>query len=185
MPKAKARVPLVRQVPATTLLVERHIYLMRGRDVMLDSDLARLYQVETFNLNKAVKRNPGRFPEDFMFRLTAEEHDSLTFQSGISKPTGRGGRRTLPYAFTQEGVAMLSSVLHSPRAIKVNVAIMRAFVQIREIIASRQDIALEVHRLKQEQDKQGLQIRRIFTVIEKLLPPATAPSKRPIGFQRD
>ena len=93
--------------------IEKAIYLIRGDEVMLGTDLAELYGVETFNLNKAIKRNLERFPADFMFQLTKEEWESLTFQIGMSKPRGRGGRRTLPYAFTEQGVAMLSSVLKS------------------------------------------------------------------------
>ena len=105
--------------PATLVPVEavtRHIYLVRGHKVMLDTDLAKLYGVETFNLNKAVKRNRERFPEDFMFQLTKDEIGSSTFQTGMSKRAGRGGRRTLPHAFTEQGVAMLSSVLRSRRS---------------------------------------------------------------------
>jgi hypothetical protein len=98
-------------------LIEKKIYLIRGHKVMLDSDLAMLYEVETFNLNKAVKRNIDRFPEDFMIQLTKEESNSLRFQFGISKKEGRGGRRYLPYAFTEQGIAMLSSVLNSERGL--------------------------------------------------------------------
>lgn len=99
--------------------VQNLIYEIRGYKVMLDSDLAKLYGVQTFNLNKAVKRNVQRFPADFMFQLTKEEYDSLIFQNGISK-TGRGGRRFMPYAFTEQGVAMLSTILNSEQAIAVN-----------------------------------------------------------------
>ena len=109
--------------------IEQTILVIRGHRVMLDTDLAKLYGVTTFNLNKAVKRNGDRFPEDFMFRLSAQETAALTSQSGISKPRGRGGRRSAPYGFTEQGVAMLSSVLRSKRAIQVNIAIMRAFAR--------------------------------------------------------
>jgi len=102
-------------------IIEKKILLIRGEKVMLDADLAELYGVETFNLNKAVKRNIDRFPEDFMFQLSKEEADSLRFQIGMSKETGRGGRRYLPYVFTEQGVAMLSSVLNSKRAVHVNI----------------------------------------------------------------
>jgi hypothetical protein len=111
--------------------IEQSILLIRGHRVLLDSDLAELYRVTTGNLNKAVKRNADRFPSDFMFRLTAQEVGDLLFQSGISKPVGRGGRRTLPYVFTEQGVPMLSSVLNSQRAVSVNIEIMRAFVRLR------------------------------------------------------
>ena len=165
-------------------LIERRIYLIRGQKVMLSSDLAELYQVETFNLNKAVKRNLDRFPEDFMFQLTKQEAESLTFQIGISKPSGRGGRRYLPYAFTEQGVAMLSSVLSSDRAVKVNIAIMRAFVRIREALSTHKDLALEIEKLKHEQQKQGRQIQQVFVLIEKMLEPVPEPepAKRRFGF---
>jgi hypothetical protein len=112
-------------------IIERRIYLIREHKVMLDSDLAELYQVETFNLNKAVKRNLDRFPQDFMFQLTKEKAEVLRFQIGMSKHSGRGGRRYLPYAFTEQGVAMLSSVLNGSRAVQVNIAIMRTFARLR------------------------------------------------------
>ncbi len=108
-------------------LIERRIYVFRGQKVMIDSDLAELYQVTTGNLNLAVHRNKARFPQDFTFRLSASEAKSLRLHS--ARPKGRGGRRTLPYAFTEQGVAMLSSVLRSERAVLVNIAIMRAFVR--------------------------------------------------------
>ena len=110
--------------------VERRIFLLRGQKVMLDADLAELYGVKTEVLNQAVKRNQERFPHDFMFRLTAEEAESLRSQIVISKQ-GRGGRRYLPYAFTEQGVAMLSGILDSKRAIQVNIAIMRSFIKFR------------------------------------------------------
>src|SRR5260370_4825331 len=136
------------QLPVPVQRIERKIYLIRGEKVMLDSDLAVLYQVETFNLNKAVKRNRDRFPQDFMFQLTKEEAMSLTFQIGISKPTGRGGRRTLPYAFTQHGVAMLSSVLNSGHAVQMNILIIRAFIKLREMFTSHKDMARKLEELE-------------------------------------
>jgi hypothetical protein len=108
---------------------------------MLDTDLAELYGVETFNLNKAVKRNIDRFPSDFMFQVTKDEIESLRFQFGISKTSGRGGRRYLPYAFTEQGVAMLSGILNSQRAVHVNIAIMRTFVKLRELLTTHKDLA--------------------------------------------
>lgn len=116
---------------------------------MLDSDLARLYGVTTFNLNKAVKRNLERFPQDFMFQLSSEEFESLIFQIGIPKQ-GRGGRRYPPYAFTEQGVAMLSSVLHSKRAVRVNVEIMRAFVRLRELLSTHKDLARKLEELEKK-----------------------------------
>ncbi|MEK6647199.1 MAG: ORF6N domain-containing protein [Candidatus Firestonebacteria bacterium] len=119
--------------------IENKILLLRGHKVMLDSDLAELYKVTTFNLNKSVKRNMKRFPEDFMFQLSPEEFKSLIFQFGISKK-GRGGRRYPPYVFTEQGVAMLSSVLNTERAIHVNIQIMRTFTKLRQILATHEDI---------------------------------------------
>ena len=116
-------------------VVERKVYLIRGQKVMLDSDLATLYGVPTKRLNEQVKRNRKRFPADFMFQLTAQETETLRSQFATSKDK-RGGRRTRPYVFTEQGVAMLSSVLNSERAIQVNIAIMRAFVRLREILAA-------------------------------------------------
>src|SRR5438105_4240243 len=120
--------------------IEHAILLIRGQKVMIDRDLAALYGVETKNLNKAVRRNLDRFPSDFMFQLTAEETKNLKFQIGTSS-SGYGGRRYLPYVFTEQGVAMLSSVLRSRQAVQVNVAIMRAFVRLRETLALHKDLA--------------------------------------------
>jgi hypothetical protein len=140
-----------------------------------------LYGVETFNLNKAVKRNLERFPEDFMFRLTREELASLTFQIGMSKTAGRGGRRTLPYAFTEQGVAMLSSVLNSRRAVQVNIVIMRAFVKLRELLSSHTEILRQLDQLERKYERHDVQIKAVFHAIRRLV---TAPtkSKRRIGF---
>ncbi|TAJ22602.1 MAG: ORF6N domain-containing protein [Nitrospirae bacterium] len=160
--------------------IEKRILLLRGHKVMLDSDLAKLYGVTTFNLNKAVKRNIDRFPKDFMFQLTSEEAGILRFQIGISKSSGRGGRRYLPYAFTEQGVAMLSSVLKSNRAVQVNIAIMRAFVRLREMIASHKDLARRFDELEKKYDKQ---FKVIFDAIRELMAPAT--TRRRIGFQRE
>lgn len=166
-------------VPAE--IIERRIYLIRDQKVMLDSDLAALYQVETFNLNKAVKRNLARFPEDFMFRLAKHELQSLTFQFGISDPhpTGRGGRRSLPYVFTEQGVAMLSSVLNSDRAIEVNIAIMRTFVQLRQYLATHQDLARKLEDVERTQNEHS---EHIYGCLEELQEPPPPPLKRRIGF---
>jgi hypothetical protein len=136
--------------PAPLILAERidrAIILVRGQKVLLDSDLAALYGVTTGNLNKAVKHNLARFPSDFMFQLSSEEARRLIFQSGISKPKGRGGRRFAPYAFTAQGVAMLSSVLNSERAVAVNIEIMRAFVLLRQMLASHAELARRLYSL--------------------------------------
>jgi hypothetical protein len=131
-------VPMMESPLVPVEVIERRIYLIRGQKVMLDQDLAELYGVTTGNLNLAVRRNQLRFPEDFMFQLSAEERASLILQSARAK--GRGGRRTPPYAFTEQGVAMLSSVLKSQRAVLVNIVIMRAFVKLREMLATHRDI---------------------------------------------
>jgi ORF6N domain len=126
--------------------IAQSIHSLRWQKVMLDFDLAQLYGVTTGNLNKAVNRNRNRFSSDFMFRLTAEEAERLIFQFGISK--GRGGRRYSPYAFTEQGVAMLSSVLNSERAVKVNIAIMRAFVKLREALETNRELARKFSELE-------------------------------------
>jgi phage regulator Rha-like protein len=162
-------------------VIERKILLIRGKKVMLDSDLAELYGVETFNLNKAVKRNIDRFPEDFMFQLTKEEADSLRFQIGMSKTKGRGGRRYLPYAFTEQGVAMLSSVLNSERAVQVNIAIMRVFVKLREMIASNKELAKRLDKLEKKYDTQ---FKVVFDAIRELMTPPE-PKRKRIGFLRE
>jgi hypothetical protein len=166
-------------------IIEKKILLIRGEKVMLDADLAELYQVETFNLNKAVKRNIDRFPQDFMFQLTKEEADSLRFQIGMSKTEGRGGRRYLPYAFTEQGVAMLSSVLNSERAVKVNIEIMRAFVRLRQMLASNAELARKLDALEKKYDAQ---FKVVFDAIRQLMtPPVTRKRKRKrkrkIGFR--
>ncbi len=154
---------------------------MRGQKVMLDSDLADLYGVTTFNLNKAVKRNTDRFPTDFMFQLADTEYRSLTFQTGISKGGKRGGRRYLPYAFTEQGVAMLSSVLRSKRAVLVNVAIMRAFVKVREMMAAHKDLAQKLEKLERRFDKHDGQFKMVFGALRKLIE-VPEPPRRRIGF---
>ena len=160
--------------------IEQAIFLIRGQKVLLDADLAQLYGVETKILNKAVKRNLDRFPEDFMFQLTAEEAENLRFQIGTSKKQ-RGGRRYLPYVFTEQGVAMLSSVLNSKRAIDVNIAIMRAFVQLRKMIASHDKLARKFTELEQHLESHDEQIQAIFEAIRQLMIPPAKPRKK-IGF---
>ena len=127
--------------------IEEKIYLIRGQRVMLDSDLAEVYQVETKMLNRAVKRNIDRFPEDFMFQLTDDETKSLRFQIGTSNK-GRGGRRYLPYVFTEHGAVMLASVLNSAMAIEASIKVVRAFVKMRSILALNQDLAERIERLE-------------------------------------
>jgi hypothetical protein len=157
--------------------IERMILLIRGQKVMLDSDLAELYGVTTKRLNEQVRRNLSRFPEDFVFQLTESESDLLRSQIATSK-TGRGGRRYLPYVFTEQGVAMLSSVLNSERAIKVNIEIMRAFVRLRQILASNKELAKKLNELEKKYDAQ---FKIVFDVIRELMR-TPEPKKRPIGF---
>ena len=176
--------------PSTTELIvpleriENRIYLIRGEKIMLDADLAELYHVETFNLNKAVKRNLERFPEDFMFQLSKEEWSGLIFQIGMSN-TGRGGRRSAPYAFTELGVSMLSTVLKSQRAVQMNILIMRAFVKLRELISSHKDLAARIEKLEANQDQHASVINILAEEIDnlKLLPPE--PPRKRIGFTAD
>jgi len=156
--------------------VARLVFFVRGEKVMLDADLAQLYGVTTGNLNKAVKRNQARFPGDFMFQLTDKETESLIFQSGRSK--GRGGRRHRPYAFTEQGVAMLSSVLNSERAVQVNIAIMRTFVQLRRLMDSNADLARKIESLEKKYDEK---FAAVFSAIKQLIAP-TEPAKKRIGF---
>jgi hypothetical protein len=157
--------------------IEEKIYLIRGKRVMIDRDLAALYGVETRYLNKAVKRNSARFPSDFMFQLSKEEYNGLMFQIGTSK--GHGGTRKLPYVFTQEGVAMLSGVLHSHRAVQVNIEIMRAFVKLRTILIEHKDLKRKVEDIEKKFDGQ---FRIVFDAIRQLLEPPTKPKRR-IGFR--
>jgi hypothetical protein len=161
--------------------IESRIFLIRGQKVMLDTDLARLYEVETRALVQAVKRNIERFPGDFIFQLTQNEFDFLRSQSVISNPEGRGGRRYMPYAFTEQGVAMLSSGLRSDRAIHVNIEIMRAFVRLRQMLASHKELAQKLAALEKKYDTQ---FRVIFDAIRELMTPPEPKNKRPIGFSR-
>jgi len=197
----KANVPSIQP-----LAVEHRIHVVRGQKVMLDADLAALYGVTTGNLNLAVRRNGARFPEDFMFGLTQNEADSLLLQIAranagrggvevgallsqtVTAKAGRGGRRTLPYAFTEHGVAMLSSVLNSERAIQVNIMIFRAFVRMRELIAANKDIAARVEKLEQGHDRAASVIEVLVEDIDRLaqdvrkMKALPAPRKRKIGF---
>ena len=154
--------------------------MVRGHRVMLDSDLAELYEVETFNLNKAVKRNIERFPDDFMFQLSADEYKNLLFQIGIS--SSHGGRRNRPHVFTEQGVAMLSSVLRSPKAVQVNIVIMRAFVKIRKLVASHEEVARKLQELEKAVKANSGDIKLIFATINTMLNPR-AKKKPQIGFK--
>lgn len=157
------------------------IYLIRNQKVMLDSDLAELYQVKTFRLNEQVKRNIERFPEDFMFQLTESEFINLKSQIAISR---WGGRRTLPYAFTEHGVLMLSSVLNSDLAIKVNIRIMRIFTRVREMLAENLNLRIEVDSIKKKLESHDKNIELVFSYLDELIEKQENPEpRRKIGFK--
>src|SRR5262245_61944078 len=157
--------------------IERAILLIRGEKVIMDSDLAELYGVETVALNRAVKRNASRFPPDFMFQLTLEEAESLRCQIGISNG-GRGGRRYLPYAFTEHGALMLANVLNSERAAQTSVQVVRAFVRLRQMLASNAELARKLEALEKKYDRQ---FKAVFDAIRRLMVPPKE-KLREIGF---
>jgi hypothetical protein len=157
--------------------IENAIFLIRDSKVMLDQDLAAMYGVETRALVQAVKRNLDRFPEDFMFQLSKDEFANLKSQIVISS---WGGRRTRPYAFTEQGVAMLSSVLRSKRAILVNIEIMRTFVRLRRILSTHEELARKLASLERKYDKQ---FKLIFDAIREIMTPKDPPERRQIGFR--
>ncbi len=159
--------------------ITRSILLIRGQKIMLDAALAALYEVEVKALNQAVRRNAGRFPADFMFQLTAEEAVLLRSQFVTLKAGSGRHRKYLPYAFTEQGVAMLSSVLRSKRAVRVNIEIMRAFVQLRKMLTSNADLARKLTALEKKYDAQ---FRVVFDAIRELTAPPEPPGKRRIGF---
>jgi phage regulator Rha-like protein len=160
-------------------IIATKVLEIRGKKVMIDRELAKLYGVETKQLVRQVRRNIERFPEDFMYQLTREEVINLRCQFGTS---GWGGRRYLPYVFTQEGVAMLSSVLNSKRAIRVNIQIMRAFVKLKELLLTHKDLAIKLEALERKYVNHDKKIRAIFEAIKQLLEPKPVEQKRRIGF---
>jgi ORF6N domain len=172
--------------------IQRQIYLIRGQKVMLDQDLGRLYGVPTKRLNEAVRRNASRFPPDFMLQLTEKEATCLRSQFATSNDAedlvvsrGRGGRRTWPYAFTEHGIAMLSSVLRSERAVQMNILIIRAFIKLRDLLASHQDLANRVESLEMSREQHASAISILVDEIEQLkLPPPETPKRR-IGFRTE
>jgi phage regulator Rha-like protein len=161
--------------------IEKKILVVRGRKVMLDEDLADLYGVETKRLIEQVKRNLDRFPEDFMLQLNKEEVTALRSQIATSN-TGRGGRRYAPYVFTEQGVAMLSSVLRSKKAIAVNIEIMRTFVELRRIASSNAAIEKRLEQIEHGMGQHDEQLDQIFNALHQLIAPPRQP-KRPIGFR--
>ena len=173
-------------------VIQSRILALREQRVMLDADLAQLYGVETRVLVQAVKRNLARFPEDFMFQLSPQEWAAFRSQSVISNAEGRGGRRTAPYAFTEQGVAMLSAVLGSARAIAVNIEIMRTFVRVRALAATHGDLAKRLSELEDKTEALAMshdtfsrntraQLKQVFDALRELMTPPDPP-KRPIGF---
>ena len=164
-------------------IILNKIYYIRGQKVMLDSDLAGLYQVETKNLNKAVNRNQKRFSIDFMFQLTAEEFGNLKFQIGTSS---WGGKRKSPYVFTEAGVSMLSGILNSDRAINVNIQIMRIFTKVRQMLMDNTELRLEVEKIKGKLDNQDKNMEVVFRYLDELIERKNevTPRKR-IGYKSD
>ena len=173
---------------ASIEVIAARILEIRGRKVMLDRDLAELYDVSAKVLNQAVKRNIKRFPEDFMFRLSWEEMEFsrsqfVTLNKVKLKTSGRGGNiKYLPYAFTEQGVAMLSSILNSERAIQVNILIMRAFVKLKEMLLTHKDLTRKIEILESQYTDHDYKIKIIFETIKKLLEPSSMPEKPKIGF---
>ena len=165
--------------------IERAILLVRGQKVLLDRDLAELYGVATKVLNQAVSRNRKRFPDDFMFQLSSEELENWRSQFVTSNSAAKMGLRRRPYAFTERGVAMLSSVLNSDRAIEVNIAIMRAFVRLREIMSTHKDLARKLDDLQRKLGEHDEKFAVVFEAIRQLMAPPPAPAKRRIGFHQD
>ena len=161
--------------------VESRILVLRDQKVILDSDLAELYGVPVKRLNEQVKRNQERFPSDFMFRLSAEESDALRSQSATSK-TGRGGRRYAPYAFTEHGAIMAATVLNSERAVEMSVFVVRAFVRLREMLATNHQLASKIDELEQRLDTHDASIQELIEAIRELMAPEPAKGRR-IGFQ--
>lgn len=182
---AKTRNKVVRRqdLPVPVEVIERRIYLVRSQKVMLDADLAKLYQVPTKAFNQAVRRNADRFPDDFMFRLTAHEAKSLRSQF-VTSNGGRGGSRYLPYVFTEHGVAMLSSVLKSKRAVQMNILIIRAFVRLREMFSTHKAWARRLAKLEVTQRQHSTVINVLAEEIDDLKRLPEPPRRHRIGFPR-
>jgi len=173
------------------VIIENKIFIVRGFKVMLDADVAELYGISTKRLKEQVQRNITRFPADFMFELSAEEFKSLRSQIATSK-IGRGGRRYLPYVFTEHGVAMLSAILKSERAVTMSIFIVRAFIKIRELLSAHADLALKIAEIEQKQKEQGNRLSTVCSIVQQLVTQPVQPQlpklpKRPdkIGFRHD
>jgi hypothetical protein len=178
--------------PVPVERIERAIHIVRGHKVMLGSDLAALYGVETRALVQAVKRNLERFPRDFLFQLNNQEVAALKSQSVISNPPGRGGRRSAPYAFTEHGALMAATVLNSPRAVEMSLYVVRAFVRMREVLATHKELAKKLEALERKTEALALkhdalatttraQFREVIEALRALMTPPE-PKRRPIGF---
>lgn len=174
---AKQKSASAQLVPAE--IIERRILLIRGHKVMLDRDLAELYEVSTSALNQAVRRNIDRFPADFMLQLNKQEFENWRSQIVIANPAARMALRRSPYAFTEQGVAMLSSVLKSKRAIAVNIAIMRTFVRLRQMLATHRQLAERLAAVEKKYDKR---FKVVFDILKQLMEPPPEPQKPPLGF---
>jgi hypothetical protein len=170
-------------VPSTVPSIENRIFLVRGQKVLLDDDLAALYAVKVRALNQAVKRNKRRFPADFVFRLTAKENRNLKSQI-VTTSGSHGGRRTVPYAFTEHGAFMAASVLNSPRAVEMSVFVVRAFVRLRDTLASHKALAAKFAELEQRLETHDKTIGEIIDAIRALVTPPERPARK-IGFRLD
>jgi hypothetical protein len=162
--------------------IDRQIYLIRGQRVMLDADLAQLYGVRTAVINQAVRRNRERFPDDFAFRLTQQEFRALMSQT-VTSNGGRGGRKKLPWVFTEQGVAMLSSVLRSATAIRMNIEIMRAFVRLRRLLATPGELVAKITELAETVKLHDAQFKVVMAALRKMMEPPPPKPQRRIGFQ--
>ena len=176
MPKTKHAIVEIKE----QLIIDR-VHIIHGVKVMLDKDGAEMYSVETSALNQAVKRNSLRFPDDFMFQLSQKEFESLISQSVISKQVNRGGTRKLPFAFTEQGVAMLSSVLNSETAIQVNIQIIRVFIKMKQLLLNNKELYLKIKRIENKLTVHDEDIQNIFVILRKLLQPPTT-KRKTIGF---
>jgi len=189
---AKGRAMAEKNIIASVEQIESRIFVIRGQKVMLDADLAELYGVETKVLNQAVKRNLDRFPDDFMFQLSTEEFANLKSQIVISSlrsqivtsniPSGRGGRRHLPYVFTEHGALMLGNVLRSERAVEVSLMVVRAFVHLRELASTHKELSQKLNQLERKVGAHDRAIAELINAIRQLMTPLDTKNKRPIGF---
>jgi len=174
-----------KEISIPDAIITNKIYFIRGQKVMLDRDLAELYKVETKLLKRQVRRNIERFPEDFMFELDKGEFENWRSQIGTSNPSDKMGLRYAPFCFTEQGVAMLSSVLNSPTAIKVNIQIIRVFTKMRQMLADTRNLRLEIEEIKKKVENQNKNIEVVFSYLDELLKKQETPQQRSkIGYKR-